>query len=241
MNRTEIARQTLAAQTVAELRDLALDAELRGFRRLRKAELVELLIPTQLAEMALVEANRADAVSRETPAPHPTDSLVSAAIRARDAYQEVAARCGQENGGPAVSIAWEDYLDACVAAEVCARTDCWDRATDGDGRCGRHSWGPALGQDVAPSEPEAVSRETEPTEVRTPADVWARVQAAKEAAMAELKSALPQSGYTDCACRDCFDAAISSDVTRPEPCLGCVESECELGDSECNQPGAYGE
>lgn len=137
MNPTETARETLAQHTVAELRDLAREAGIVGRSRMRKAELVEALLPTQVAKADLVPAD---------------GSLVRAAINAKDAYLEVVARCGQENGGFEVSAAWEDYLDASFAAETCTRTDCWDRATD-DGRCGRHSHGAPLGQDV-------VSRET---------------------------------------------------------------------------------
>ena len=48
------------------------------------------------------------------------------------------------------------------------------------------------------------------------------------------------SGYTECACRDCFEIAISSDVTRPEMCSDCDEAGCD-GDGECDAPGAYGE
>ncbi len=48
-----------------------------------------------------------------------------------------------------------------------------------------------------------------------------------------------QSGYTDCACRDCFEIAISSDVANPVMCQDCAEAGCERG-SECQAPGAYG-
>jgi hypothetical protein len=44
------------------------------------------------------------------------------------------------------------------------------------------------------------------------------------------------SGYTDCACRDCFEIAIG------EPgeafCHACEEAGCE-GDGECDAEGAY--
>jgi len=44
-------------------------------------------------------------------------------------------------------------------------------------------------------------------------------------------------GYTHCACRDCFEIAIG----RPGEavCHDCVEAGCEL-DGECSAPGAYG-
>lgn len=45
------------------------------------------------------------------------------------------------------------------------------------------------------------------------------------------------SGYTDCACRDCFEIAIG------EPgeafCWECEEAGCE-GDSDCQSESAYG-
>lgn len=47
------------------------------------------------------------------------------------------------------------------------------------------------------------------------------------------------SGYTPCACRDCFEIAISSDVKRPEFCHDCAEAGC-IRDTECSAPGAYG-
>lgn len=47
------------------------------------------------------------------------------------------------------------------------------------------------------------------------------------------------SGYTSCACRDCFEIAISDDE-KPAFCHACEEAGCEP-DSECQAPGAYGE
>lgn len=50
-----------------------------------------------------------------------------------------------------------------------------------------------------------------------------------------------ESGYTDCACRDCFDIAISSDVRKPELCEDCVAADCDAdGASECARSDAYG-
>lgn len=166
MNRTETARQTLTLHTVAHLRDLAREAGIAGRSAMRKAELVEALIPTQVAEIRQAEANRAS-LAKQTERRAPlASSAVGKAMEARDAYWQVRDHCGQENGGPAVSIAWEDYLDACDAAGVCTQTKCWDRATDGDGRCGRHSHGAPLGEDVVPTpeRAEPVSRETDRVE-----------------------------------------------------------------------------
>jgi hypothetical protein len=48
------------------------------------------------------------------------------------------------------------------------------------------------------------------------------------------------SGYTNCACRDCFEIAISSDESKPELCSDCEESGCSAdGDSECQRSDAY--
>lgn len=49
------------------------------------------------------------------------------------------------------------------------------------------------------------------------------------------------SGYTDCACRDCFDIAISSDTSKPELCNECEDAGCDAeGCSECTRDDAYG-
>lgn len=34
------------------------------------------------------------------------------------------------------------------------------------------------------------------------------------------------SGYTPCACRDCMDVTISSDMSKPELCEECAEAGC---------------
>jgi hypothetical protein len=36
----------------------------------------------------------------------------------------------------------------------------------------------------------------------------------------------PQSGYTPCACRDCMDRAVSSDMAQPELCSDCQDAGC---------------
>ncbi len=49
------------------------------------------------------------------------------------------------------------------------------------------------------------------------------------------------SGYTDCACRDCFDIAVSDDTDHPELCEFCEEAGCSAaGDEECKRSDAYG-
>lgn len=62
------------------------------------------------------------------------------------------------------------------------------------------------------------------------------------------------SGYTPCACRDCMDTTVSSDMAQPELCSECQEAGCETyrpGDSdyeslpahmrECQRDDAYGD
>lgn len=44
---------------------------------------------------------------------------------------------------------------------------------------------------------------------------------------------MSNSGYTQCRCRDCFEIAVSDDVTRPDFCWACEEAGCE-DDSECS-------
>ncbi len=49
------------------------------------------------------------------------------------------------------------------------------------------------------------------------------------------------SGYTDCACRDCFDVAVSSDTSKPDLCWACREAGCDAdGEHECCRDDAYG-
>lgn len=42
-------------------------------------------------------------------------------------------------------------------------------------------------------------------------------------------------GYTDCACRDCFEIAMDGKL-----CSECEEYGCPKGDEECCAPHAYG-
>ncbi len=50
------------------------------------------------------------------------------------------------------------------------------------------------------------------------------------------------SGYTDCACRDCFDVAVSDDMNNPDLCLLCAEAGCSRdGDCDCQRDDAYGQ
>ena len=50
-----------------------------------------------------------------------------------------------------------------------------------------------------------------------------------------------KSGYTDCACRDCFDIAVSDDMSKPDLCSDCEEAGCDAtGKSECERDDAYG-
>lgn len=48
-----------------------------------------------------------------------------------------------------------------------------------------------------------------------------------------------ESGYTQCACRDCFETAIGY-MDEPNLCHECEEAGCSSeGDAECDAPGAY--
>jgi len=48
------------------------------------------------------------------------------------------------------------------------------------------------------------------------------------------------SGYCDCACRDCFDIAITS-TDKNALCNLCKDAGCdEDGESECARDDAYG-
>lgn len=60
-----------------------------------------------------------------------------------------------------------------------------------------------------------------------------------------------ESGYVPCACRDCMDIAISSDISKPALCLLCKGAECEISygkfmggttslSLECQREDAYG-
>lgn len=44
-------------------------------------------------------------------------------------------------------------------------------------------------------------------------------------------------GYTDCACRDCFEIAIGEPGTAL--CNACEEAGCEANEGECQAPHAY--
>jgi len=55
---------------------------------------------------------------------------------------------------------------------------------------------------------------------------------------------MAQSGYTNCACRDCMNVTVSSDVADPELCSECEEAGCAVGQSEsdaydCQRDDAY--
>lgn len=69
-----------------------------------------------------------------------------------------------------------------------------------------------------------------------------------------LDKPVPESGYTHCACRDCMDTTVSSDVSKPELCSECKEAGCMPlpayastdsprvgGQWDCQRDDAYGE
>jgi hypothetical protein len=47
------------------------------------------------------------------------------------------------------------------------------------------------------------------------------------------------SGYTACACRDCFETAIAGADDAPALCGACEEAGCSPDDGECQAPHAY--
>lgn len=44
---------------------------------------------------------------------------------------------------------------------------------------------------------------------------------------------MSKSGYTDCRCRDCFEIAVSKDMSKPDFCNQCQEARCEYGSNKC--------
>ncbi len=51
---------------------------------------------------------------------------------------------------------------------------------------------------------------------------------------------MSQGGYCGCACRDCFEIAISA-AGEPALCWECEEAGCDAeGESECCRSDAYG-
>lgn len=47
-------------------------------------------------------------------------------------------------------------------------------------------------------------------------------------------------GYTHCACRDCFDIAVSGDEAKPELCHACLDAGCAIDFGACCRSDAYG-
>jgi hypothetical protein len=46
-------------------------------------------------------------------------------------------------------------------------------------------------------------------------------------------------GYTDCACRDCFEIAIAGADNERALCNACGDAGCSPDDGECEAPHAY--
>jgi hypothetical protein len=106
-------------------------------------------------------------------------------------------------------------------------------------------------------EENLLKRETPKQEAAALRDMAERARADKARedkfraeARAELDAEfpVPQSGYTPCACRDCMDTTVSSDVTTPELCSECADAGCDTWSSreghsafECQREDAYGE
>lgn len=52
---------------------------------------------------------------------------------------------------------------------------------------------------------------------------------------------MSKSGYTHCACRDCFETAVSDDMANPDLCNDCEDAGCDAdGESECQGEHSYG-
>jgi len=65
-------------------------------------------------------------------------------------------------------------------------------------------------------------------------------KAAQQDAIKDATGGRVASGYTDCACRDCFDVAIDGDG-KPALCGDCEQAGCSIeGDGECQRADAYG-
>lgn len=56
---------------------------------------------------------------------------------------------------------------------------------------------------------------------------WTAVQVTTDTSDSRWHGREPQSGYTPCACRDCMDDTMSSDMTKPELCSECSDAGCE--------------
>jgi hypothetical protein len=54
-----------------------------------------------------------------------------------------------------------------------------------------------------------------------------------------LAKKAPESGYTHCACRDCMDTTVSSNVRKPELCAECADAECDRDGGDCQRDDAY--
>lgn len=50
---------------------------------------------------------------------------------------------------------------------------------------------------------------------------------------------MAESGYSSCKCPDCFEIAISDDISNPDFCPDCEEAGCD-GEDECQCEHAYG-
>lgn len=60
---------------------------------------------------------------------------------------------------------------------------------------------------------------------------WAKIAASLAPEEAEEETSAG-SGYTDCACRDCFETVVSDDMAHPDLCDACEEAGCD-GEGEC--------
>jgi hypothetical protein len=56
-----------------------------------------------------------------------------------------------------------------------------------------------------------------------------------------MSMVLLESGYCDCACRDCFDVTIRDAGDRDAMCHACIDAGCEPHIGECVREDAYGD
>lgn len=55
-----------------------------------------------------------------------------------------------------------------------------------------------------------------------------------------MNETITTSGYTPCACRDCTDVTVSSDMAQPELCEECEEAGCTKHESLPGFIAGYG-
>lgn len=215
--------ETLGVMTVPELRGLARQLSIAGRSRMRKAELVAQLAAHPLCELQLwlQAANREDGI--------PPEGQGAAAVS-----RETAPSSGQAEAfasAPLDVVAEPTELDRAKARVADDTRDSYPDMTDEEAI--RHardvisldSSGPGWVQfensgDAALDEAYRLVLAADEAELFGPAEPLA-------------SQARPQSGYTDCACGECFDITVSRDMRHPELCSLCAEAGCTGDPGDC--------